>query len=198
MGRDRAARPEARSVRLFAAADVPSSREEAITAALEPWRERLPQGRWDPPEKWHVTLKFMGRTWPRLVGWVREACASAAASVGPFEVGLEGVGVFPGPNRARVLWVGLDDPERGLARLVAGLEERLAAEFPPEKRAFTPHLTVARFRPPVSVREHREALEASRVDASPFTVDRIRLYRSHLMGPRGSRYEVVGEFPFGG
>jgi RNA 2',3'-cyclic 3'-phosphodiesterase len=195
MGRDRAARTEARPLRLFAAADIPTGHAEATGEALERWRGLLPGGRWDPPEKWHVTLKFLGRTWPRLVGTVQRACASAAAAVTPFEVRLGEVGVFPGPSRARVLWVGLDDPEGGLARLAAGLEQRLAAEFPPEKRAFTPHLTVARFRPPVSVREHREELEASRVDAPPFTVDRILLYRSHLLGPRGSRYEVMEEFP---
>lgn len=195
MARNRAARPEAKPLRLFAAADLPTSHEEAVAEALFPWRERLPGGRWDAREKWHVTLKFMGRTWPRLVPAVEAACRAVGASVDPFEVRLSHVGVFPGPHRARVLWVGLDDPEEGLARIATGLEERLAEEFPPEKRAFTPHLTVARFRDPVPV--DLEALEATRVDAPPFTVDRLLLYRSHLLGPRGSRYEVVGEYPLG-
>lgn len=196
MGRDRTARPEARPLRLFAAADIPASHRAVVDAALEPWRELLPGGRWEAPEKWHVTLKFMGRTWPRLVAPVEEACGAAAASVEPFEVRLDGLGVFPGPARARVLWVGLDDPREGLGRLAAELEERLAADFPPEKRAFTPHLTVARFRVPVRV--DGEALASVGVDAPPFTVDRLLLYRSHLLGPRGSRYEVVGEYPLAG
>jgi len=197
MARDRAARPEAKPIRLFAAADVPPDRESAIAETLTPWRERLEGGRWEPPEKWHVTLKFLGRTWPRLLGTVEGACRAAAASVEPFEVRLGGLGVFPGPTRARVLWVGLDDPAEGLRRLAEGLDERLREELPPEKRGFNAHLTVARFRVPARI-EDREALAASRVDAPPFTIERIVLYRSHLLGPRGSRYEVVGQYPLGG
>lgn len=197
MARDRASRPEGKPLRLFAAADVPEGHLEAIEALIAPWRERLPGGRWDPPEKWHVTLKFLGRTWPRLVGRVEEACREAAAAVEPFEVRLTGLGVFPSPRRARVLWVGLDDPGKGLGRLAAGLDARLADEFEPEKRGFTPHLTVARFRETVRIPDP-EALRAAECSAPPFAVDRLVLYRSHLLGPRGSRYEAMEEFPLGG
>lgn len=197
MARDRGARPEAKPLRLFAAVDIPSSHERAIEEVVAPWRERLPGGRWDPPEKWHVTLKFLGRTWPRLVGWVEEVCRETASEVEPFEVRLTGLGVFPSPRRARVLWVGMEEEAEGLSRLAAGLEDRLAKEFPPEKRAFTPHLTVARFRDTVRV-EDPETLAAARCSAPPFRVDRLLLIRSHLMGPRGSRYEVAGEYPLGG
>lgn len=195
MARNRAARPEAKPLRLFAAVDLPPAHHDAVDEALAPWRERFPPGRWERREKRHVTLKFMGRTWPRLVRGVEAACAGSAASVEPFELRLGHLGVFPGPRRARVLWVGLEDPSEGLARLAGGLEERLAEDFPPEKRAFTPHLTVARFRDQVAV--DPEELAAAPVESPAFEVDRLFLYRSHLMGPRGSRYEVVGEFPLG-
>jgi RNA 2',3'-cyclic 3'-phosphodiesterase len=195
MGRNRTARPGAKLLRLFAAVDLPPSHQDVVDDALAPWRERFPQGRWERREKWHVTLKFMGRTWPRLVGMVEEACRATAVSIEPFRVRPSHLGVFPGPRRARVLWVGLDDPGEGLAGLAAGLEHRLAEDFPPEKRAFTPHLTVARFRDQVTV--DPEELAAAAVEAPAFEVDRLLLYRSHLMGPRGSRYEVVGEFRLG-
>lgn len=196
MGRDRASRPEAKPVRLFLAADIPVGHRRAVEQVIEPWRERLPGGRWDPPEKWHVTLKFLGRTWPRLVEWVRDSSAAAAASVEPFEATLGHLGVFPSPRRARVLWMELEDPADGLRRLASGLEEQLAAEFERERRPFTPHLTVARFRPPVRIPEPDE-LTAASAAAPPFEVDRLILYRSHLLGPRGSRYEAVGEFALG-
>lgn len=196
MGRNRASRPEAKPLRLFAAADLPEGQRAAVGELIAPWRERLAGGRWDPPEKWHVTLKFLGRTWPRLVGRVEDACRETAGSVEPFDVRLTGLGVFPSPGRARVLWVGLEDPADGLSRLAGGLDERLAEEFEPEKRPFTPHLTVARFRSPVRVPDP-EALRQTETSAPPFRVDRLVLYRSHLLGPRGSRYEVVGEFPLG-
>ncbi|MGH2674247.1 MAG: RNA 2',3'-cyclic phosphodiesterase [Actinomycetota bacterium] len=197
MARDRASRPEAKPLRLFAAVDIPDRAKEKVVAAVEPWRDRFPQGRWVPPENWHVTVKFLGRTWPRLVEWVHETCRDAASRIRPFRLGIEGMGVFPGRTRARVLWVGLDDQEGSLAALAGALDERLAGEFPPEKRAFSAHLTVARFNPPVPARDHAEDLAATRFDIEPFRIGELVLYRSHL-SPRGARYEPLERFPLRG
>jgi 2'-5' RNA ligase len=197
MARDRAARPEATPVRLFAAVDIPERAKEAVVAAIAPWRELLPKGRWVPPENWHVTVKFMGRTWPRLTGWVDTGCREAAAEIRAFRVGLGGLGVFPGPSRARVLWVGLEDRDGGLRALAGAVEERLAKEFPLEKRPFSAHLTVARFNPPVPMRELAEELKTTTIHARPFAVGELVLYRSHL-SPKGARYEPLERFPLRG
>jgi 2'-5' RNA ligase len=197
MARDRASRPEAAPLRLFAAVDIPASARDVVVRAVEPWRERLPGGRWVHPENWHITVKFLGRTWPRLVEWVREACGQAAAEIHPFRLALQGFGVFPGRTRARVLWVGLRDKEGSLAALASALDRRLEREFPPEKRAFSAHLTVARFNPPIPFREHAEALQETQVEAGPFRVGRLVLYRSHL-SPRGARYEPLETFSLRG
>jgi RNA 2',3'-cyclic 3'-phosphodiesterase len=193
MARDRRARPQAEAVRLFVAVDMPEEAESALDETVRPWKERLGAGRWVPRDNWHVTLKFLGRTWPRLVPVVEAACRDVSAIARPFEVTFSGLGVFPGPTRARVLWAGLDDPGGNMASLAAGLNDRLAHEFPPEKRPFTAHLTVARFNPPIPMRDHTAALAATEVEAPPFAVDRLILYRSHL-SPRGARYEALGEF----
>jgi 2'-5' RNA ligase len=194
MARDRASRPEAKPVRLFAAIDIPDRAKEAVVDAIEPWREHLPGGRWVKPENWHVTVKFLGRTWPRLVDWVHERCREAAVAVRPFRLGLDGLGVFPGPARARVLWAGLDDLDGGLRALAAAAEAGLAKEFPTEKRPFSAHLTVARFNPPIPMREHADELSRATIDTQPFRVGELVLYCSHL-SPRGARYEPLERFP---
>jgi RNA 2',3'-cyclic 3'-phosphodiesterase len=196
MARDRRARPQAESLRLFVAVDMPEEVKGALEEAIHPWRERLGAGRWVVPDNWHVTLKFLGRTWPRLLPVVEAVCREVAAGVASFQVELSGLGVFPGPGRARVLWAGLSDEDEQLTGLAAGLDAALAEEFPQEKRAFTPHLTVARFNPPIPMREHTEALAGTSIGAPSFTVDRLVLYRSHL-SPRGARYEALEEFPVG-
>lgn len=196
MARDRRVRPQAESLRLFVAVDMPEDSKSALEQAVNPWRERLGAGRWVVRDNWHVTLKFLGRTWPRLLPVVAAAGREVASSVVPFQVRLSGLGVFPGPSRARVLWAGLDDPDGHLTGLSEGLDAALAKDFTPEKRAFTPHLTVARFNPPIPMREHAEALAGTPIDAPPFTVDRLVLYRSHL-SPRGARYEALEGFPLG-
>src|SRR5918994_1628152 len=88
-------------------------------------------------------------------------------------------GAFANERRGRVLWAGLDDEDGRLARIAASLDEGLSREFAPEKRAFTPHLTVARFEPPAEL----QGLEGVRFESDPFDVDRIVLYRSHLRRP---------------
>jgi RNA 2',3'-cyclic 3'-phosphodiesterase len=196
MARDRRVRPQAESLRLFVAVDMPEESKGALEQAVNPWRERLGAGRWVVRDNWHVTLKFLGRTWPRLLPVVAAAGREVASTVVPFQVRLSGLGVFPGPSRARVLWAGLDDPDGHLTGLSEGLDAALAKDFTPEKRAFTPHLTVARFNPPIPMREHAEALAGTPIDAPPFTVDRLVLYRSHL-SPRGARYEALEGFPLG-
>lgn len=196
MARDRRVRPQAESLRLFVAVDMPEETKGALEQAVNPWRERLGAGRWVVRDNWHVTLKFLGRTWPRLLPVVSAAGREVAGTVVSFQVRLSGLGVFPGASRARVLWAGLDDPDGHLTGLSEGLDAALAKDFTPEKRAFTPHLTVARFNPPIPMREHAEALADTPIDAPPFTVDRLVLYRSHL-SPRGARYEALEEFPLG-
>src|SRR5436309_2829655 len=103
MARDRARRPEAASLRLFVALEVPEQAREAIGAAFAPIRGRFPKARWVPPENQHVTLKFLGATWPRLSGWVIDTVAAVATSHHPVETRVSGVGAFPKPVRARVL-----------------------------------------------------------------------------------------------
>ncbi|MFB3737542.1 MAG: RNA 2',3'-cyclic phosphodiesterase [Candidatus Velamenicoccus archaeovorus] len=191
MARDRASRPEARPLRLFVAVDVPDEVRTLIGDALAPLRERYPRARWVPLQNQHVTLKFLGRTWPRLLDLVRRRVGSVAGRSAPFAARVEGMGAFPSARRARVLWAGLDDPAGAMASLAAGLDEALASEFEPERRAFTPHLTVARFDPPVAVEEVPELASA------PFEVDRLVLYRSRLQRP-APVYEVLEAFPLGG
>lgn len=196
MARDRRARPQAESLRLFVAVDMPEEAKGALEQAINRWRERLGVGRWVVRDNWHVTLKFLGRTWPRLLPVVEAAGREVASTVVPFQVRFSGLGVFPGPSRARVLWAGLDDPRGDLAGLAEGLDAALVEEFASEKRAFTPHLTVARFTPQIPMLEHAEALAGTSINASSFSVDRLVLYRSHL-SPRGARYEALEEFPLG-
>src|SRR5207247_7801073 len=129
---------------LFVAADVPEDVKEGLVEAVAPFRERIPGARWTRPNGWHVTLKFLGTTWPRLVETVEEAVGAAARGASPFRTSLTEVGAFPSARRARVLWAGLSDPDERFASIVERLDDLLKEDFQPEKRAFTPHLTVAR------------------------------------------------------
>ena len=197
MARDRPSRPEAKAVRLFVAVDVPDEVKTAVAEATRPWRDVVPGARWTRPEGWHVTLKFLGWTWPRLVEDVGRAVGAAAGGSGPFETSVTDVGALPSPRRARVLWVGLEDPGERFAQMVKQLDHLLATHFKVETRAFTPHLTLARVNPPQDVRAVAAGPLGSPVSSPPFVVDRLVLYRSHL-SPKGATYEPLAEAPLEG
>jgi RNA 2',3'-cyclic 3'-phosphodiesterase len=192
MARDRASRPEAKPLRLFVATEVPEDVRAVVAEAAAPLRERFPRARWVPRENQHVTVKFLGSTYPRLVEWVTAAVGEVASRHVTFVTRVESLGAFPNPRRARVLWAGLDDAGSAFGTLAADLDEALAKEFKREKRAFTPHLTVARFDPPVAVDPDEIAFESE-----PFEVGRIALFRSHLRRP-APVYEPMEAFPLVG
>jgi RNA 2',3'-cyclic 3'-phosphodiesterase len=194
MARDRASRPEARPLRLFVAVDLPPDVRADLAGQTAALHGRVAGARWTPPENWHVTLHFLGRTWPRLLGWVVERVAEAAASTAPFRSSVRGIGAFPSWRRVRVLWAGLADEAGAFAGTAGAVQEALSQEFRPEDRAFAPHLTLARLNPPAPVDP------ADVGDLRPsrdFEVRRLVLYRSHLRRP-APVYEPLESFTLGG
>ncbi len=197
MARDRAAQPEAKPLRLFIAVDVPDDVQSALEAAIAPFRVRVPAARWTRRSGWHMTLKFLGSTWPRLVDEIKSAMAAAATEAAAFRSALTEVGVFANPARSRVIWVGLADPEKRFAAIARRLDELLEDFYVPEKRELTPHLTLARINPPRDIREFAPELLDLSVSSREFPVDSLVLYRSHL-SPRGATYEALERFRLGG
>jgi 2'-5' RNA ligase len=182
-------------MRLFVAFEISEEARAAAVATVAPLRERFPKARWVPPENLHVTLKFLGEVYPRLEGWVPARVEEAAARLAPFGVRLEGLGAFRSPRSARVIWVGLaDDPPGAMAVTAGALADALRREYPPEKRPFSAHLTMARSDPPLALAP--EDLETE-VPAVAWTVDHVVLFRSHLRRP-APVYEPIARYPLQG
>jgi len=196
VARDRSAGPEAKPLRLFVAVDVPEEVKDNLRSATARFRDRIPGARWTNTDAWHVTVKFLGTTWPRLVEEVRATVGAVAGEQGRFETALTDLGAFPSPTRARVLWAGLADEDGRFAELAASLDRALEEHFDPEQRAFTPHLTLARLVPPRNLREFVPDLVGTNVASERFAAAALVLYRSHL-SPAGARYEPLLVAPFG-
>jgi RNA 2',3'-cyclic 3'-phosphodiesterase len=180
-------------MRLFVAVEMPARVKRIVAEAFAPWRLEFPRARWVPEENWHVTLKFLGSTYPRLVDWVHGAVEAVASEVTPFETRLTGVGAFPSPGRARVLWAGLDDESGRMAGIASSLDDALAREFRAEAREFRAHLTVARSEPPLRL---PAGFGAAPLETEPFAIDRVVLFRSFLRRP-APRYEPLAAFRLG-
>ena len=177
--------------RIFVAVEIPEMARDLLAARLEDSAglASLP-GRVVPPENWHVTLRFLGPVDEPVLDRVI-AGLDAVERPGPFTARLAGLGAFPRPSRASVLWVGIDRGEEEIGRL-AGLVEEVAESsgFEAEGRPFHPHLTLSRIRPERDVRPLVDRVPPAEV---PFEVPSIALMESHT-GRGGARYEVVERF----
>ncbi len=178
--------------RLFLAVPLTDDARHRIAHLLD---ERLPRGipgRSVRPGNWHVTLRFFGDV--DHLRHDRIAAALDQADLGSaFVVRWDRLGAFPRPQRATVLWLGVDRGDTELCVLAAAVEGALeAAGEPPEDRPFRAHLTLSRIRP---FQDVRAVIEAAGAVAVAMPVGRVVLYRSHL-GAGGARYEEIEEFPF--
>ncbi|MGH7429210.1 MAG: RNA 2',3'-cyclic phosphodiesterase, partial [Candidatus Methylomirabilaceae bacterium] len=176
----------------------PGLRERAARVQERLWETRADVA-WVRPENLHLTLKFLGEVEETALGAVADAIGSVATGPGPFRLVFAGLGAFPQPRTARVVWVGVGEGAEGLAELHARLEAALEPlGFRREERPFTSHLTVGRVRGPG--RREQLAAAVTSMAAEPLgemLLDRIDLMRSELR-PEGARYSVLHTFPLVG
>jgi RNA 2',3'-cyclic 3'-phosphodiesterase len=173
--------------RLFLAVPVDDRTRDRLAQFLAPIA--LP-GRRVPPDKWHLTLRFLGDTSHERLQRLRDQLH--AASLGSsFEMAFDGLGAFPRPVRASVLWLGISEGAHQLGTLAAVVEVVVRrAGFAAKSRPFASHLTLSRLQPPRDIRATIEAVPAFR---EIMAVNDVILLRSHL-GRGPSRYEVVDTF----
>lgn len=193
---DRPDSPPVSTIRAFVAANLDSG----LKAALARVQDRLKATRadvgWVRPENLHLTLKFLGQVEEGRLGIIGDVIAAAATGCGPIRLVFEGLGAFPSPRAARVVWIGLSHGAEALAELQARVEAGLESlGFAREGRPFTAHLTLGRVRSPA----HREQLACALISTTAealgeMVLDRIDLMKSDL-SVAGARYSILQSFP---
>ena len=187
-------------MRLFVALEIPSAVRQHLRTLIAELRAVDPErskgrARWVRPENLHVTLKFIGHVDTDKLRPIREAL-SEIGSEASVQVRFHGVGFFPGEKRPRVLWVGID-ASPNVVILAKGIDQRLVpVGIAAETRAFTPHLTVARFDPPGISEKLREAMRnKSDTDFGTLRTNEFHLVESKLK-PTGAEYTTLQSFRF--
>ena len=175
--------------RLFVGVPVPEKTSVSIMRQLP---ASLP-GRQPPLTNWHFTLRFLGAAETvkrdRLIDELKAAPLGAA-----FPISFDGLGAFPNPRRAKVLWLGVSNGRERLEALAAKVETAARSSgFEPETRRFSAHLTLSRLRSPEAV---GDLLSKSRPVNAEMHVDHVILYSSVTGGPH-SVYTILHAFPLG-
>jgi RNA 2',3'-cyclic 3'-phosphodiesterase len=181
--------------RLFVALDLPQD----VRAGLVDWQRTAlsdPALRVVRPEALHMTLVFLGYQNEKDTKKIAKAAFDMDMPAPAVELQREPVGVPPG-KRPRLIALAADSD--GTAALQKQVEERLVAAgfYEPEKRAFWPHLTVARVKP-----EAPKSRKPAQLRTEPhplpehmfrfFRPTRLVLFKSHLRRT-GAEYEALAE-----
>ena len=173
--------------RLFVAIRPP----EAIIDLLVDAMDDSPELRWVGDEQLHLTLRFIGEVERPVANDL--AAALAAIRFERFKLRISGVGRFDRRNGG-ALWAGVE-PKAPVTALAAKVE-RVCQDvgLPPERRAFHPHITLARWKGRSARAADAFAERGSGLSSEPFAVDRFILSESHL-SRHGPHYEAVRDYP---
>lgn len=161
-----------------------------LDAILRPYAIEFPAARWQQPDAFHVTLRFLGSTPPEHVDGLVEmmrTCARGRVAI-PMSTG-RGAGTVR--RSGGVCWLRIDrgrEQASDLAGCLGGGSRVNAAQSGPQ-----PHLTVARSAgAPLIDALARATLGEPAVE---WQADRMVLYRSHTSTPVGSAYEELASVP---
>ena len=149
--------------------------------------------RWQSNAQLHLTLRFIGEVDRPLAE--DAALALSGVHFPPIEAALDGVGRFDRRGRANAIWAGVR-PHDTLAQLHRKIDQALIrAGLEPERRAYLPHITLARLDTPLEATDRFLADHAG-LSSEPFVFDHFLLFESHL-GRGAASYEPVERYPLG-
>ena len=185
-------------IRAFLAIELPEALRSGLAQVQEELKRSRADVRWVAPGNIHLTLKFFGNVPDDEIDTLAQAAREAAAETPPLQLQATGAGAFPSPTAPRVVWLGLGGEIVPLTQLFYRLEKAFAAlGYPPEGRAFNPHLTLGRVKSPAN-RDKLARLLAKLppLDWPPFEVRELILFQS-VLSPQGSKYTPLQVIPLG-
>lgn len=134
-------------LRTFIAVDISPAVQSGIQKAMKPLIQAFPDIKWVNEPNFHVTLKFLGDVPMTGLYHVIREVEKVCRDVEPFDLVFSGIGAFPNMESPRSLWVGVQDGVKEIQQLAGKLDAALQElGFPPERRGFSPHLTLGRTR----------------------------------------------------
>ena len=105
----------------------------------------LADHKWVNRSQLHVTLRFLGEIFPKVFDEIKMKLEDV--KIAPFRISLDHSGAFPSVSRAKVLWISGETGSKELKQLAAQTEQiAVSCGLEPERRSFSPHLTIARTR----------------------------------------------------
>ncbi|MFO8192321.1 MAG: RNA 2',3'-cyclic phosphodiesterase [Bacillota bacterium] len=179
-------------MRLFIAIALSEKQKKEVGVLQNRIKEYLSGVRWVRHETLHLTLRFIGETDETRLPELKKAMDETTAGESRFDFSLRASGVFPGTEKARVLWIGLGDGTSLITALTEKLNQKLTSHgFTSEKRSFRPHLTIGRLRYPLPEDAIKKFInDEISFQGSSMIVGEITLFKS-ILSRHGAVYHPL-------
>jgi 2'-5' RNA ligase len=183
------------SLRLFIAIETPPEIKPKIAAIRDQLRTSNADVKWEPDEKLHATMKFLGNTnedlLPDFVSYIEGVGRDTAALL----VKYAGLGCFPNRRMPRIIWVGIEDIKGNLAPLQHEIESGFTRfGFEEDERAFHPHVTLGRVKSTKRLDSLLRMMESITFESQTVEIREVALIKSELK-PSGSLYTTLKTIP---
>ena len=183
-------------MRTFIAVDFPPYMLKKIAEITAFFRTLTPEKhlKWVETDNLHLTIKFLGEIEEYKTAQVKHTLSQALKDQNCFDIEINGLGMYPSKNNPRVIWLGITGANP-LTEIFKVLNLELTAlDITPERRAFSPHLTIARIRRHT---DHKQALQIGEIlseykveSLGVITIEQVHLYQS-VLTPSGPIYTLL-------
>jgi 2'-5' RNA ligase len=176
--------------RLFVAIRPPADIRDLLIDAMDDSLDF----RWQDEEQLHLTLRFVGEVERPLADDLAHALSRIHGR--SFEARISGVGRFEQRNSG-ALWAAVE-PRQALGALASKVERVCqSVGLEPERRAFHPHVTLARWKGRRTREVQRFLEQHCDLSSKPFKITEFILFESRL-SRHGAHYEEVAAYALGG
>ena len=177
--------------RSFIAIDSNQKTRKSLTGIQEKLKKTEGDLKIVEPENIHMTLRFLGNVSESRLEDIKNILKDSA-TVDPFEMNVEGLGVFPKPSFIRVVWAGVSEGTEETKAIRGNLDRKLEKiGISPSDKDFTPHFTIARIKSGKAKEKIYSVVEEN--SDKPFgtiSVEEIKLMKSELT-PEGPIYSTL-------
>lgn len=132
------------AIRTFLAVVLSDETKRRFEELCTELSQELKGFKWTRPDQLHLTLAFLGDVEASKIPQLISGLSPVVRKRSAFDAQWSGLGAFPKPERASILWAGVDLGRNQLLSLHREVADALVSlGFSPDSK-FTPHVTLAR------------------------------------------------------
>ena len=177
-------------IRTFIALPLPGDVRSAMASVQRQLIDSGAEVKWDTPEKFHITLKFLGDTDSSIIPEITRQLKISLGTFPAFELAYVKLGGFPNVERPRVVWIGSTESQQ-ILRLQSQVEEICTSHgFEKDDRPFHAHITLGRVKGSRNLERLTASLKSITFEPLLARCTEVHFIRSELK-PTGSVYTLL-------